>query len=149
MGKRPFEDLANDVFMMLAIVNGQLPAVPEGINTRQILDQRLWEPCKRCWRKYPSLWPSMRELLEDIKKQRQDDLLHNTATEIRQHVPDIAMAIGEGQYPWWQPRWLETSNIPSQWKREGRECFVVFNPFSTHRLDMNLLHGFKLKGAQS
>jgi len=134
---------------MLAIASGQLPAEPEGIKARQILDQRLWELCNRCWRKYPSLRPSMRELLEDIKKQRQDDLLHNTATDIQQHVPDIAMAVGEGQYPWWQPIWLEASNIPSQWKRKGRECFAVFNPFSTHQVDMNLMHEFKVKGARS
>jgi len=135
--------------VIFAIASGQLPVEPEGINVRQILDQRLWELCNRCWRKNPSLRPSMKELLEVISQPWQDDLPHDMATEIQQHVPDITMATGDGQYPWWQLRWREASNIPSQWKREGRDCFLVFNPFSRHKLNVNLMHGFTLKGVQS
>jgi serine/threonine protein kinase len=62
-GKRPFEHLSNDVFVMMAIANGELPPAPQGLRTMPIARQKLWELCNKCWLKDPLLRPSMSDLL--------------------------------------------------------------------------------------
>jgi serine/threonine protein kinase len=69
-GERPFEHLAGDVFVILAISRGELPPVPEDLDTKPDHSWKLWELCKKCWTKKPRLRPSMSDILKHVNKYR-------------------------------------------------------------------------------
>jgi serine/threonine protein kinase len=164
-GKRPFEHLNNDVLVMVAIISGTLPTPPEGLEGRPTLDKKLWELSKKCWIKYPLRRPLMKDLLEVVDNCLQGGLsVQDRAPETHEPVPATGImtvenqepipAIGkQSRNPWWQQTWLYADNVPSQWKKEiytdTTECFLVFNPHSLRRLNMDLMHELPMQGVSS
>lgn len=59
----PFYSIMDDLKAMFAIISGQLPSCPEGLERRSALDQRLWELCKICWTKDVQRRPAMSQVL--------------------------------------------------------------------------------------
>ncbi|TDL14288.1 kinase-like protein [Rickenella mellea] len=57
-----------DIQVLIIVVGGGLPNPPRDIKNRPPIDQSLWELCKRCWNKEPSLRPTMSSIVAELKK---------------------------------------------------------------------------------
>jgi len=71
-GDVPYASIKNDLRVMFAIVQGQLPAKPQimGSSLDASIRSYMWEICCRCWIKDPIERPSIAELLEGMERYR-------------------------------------------------------------------------------
>jgi len=68
-GDVPYAYIKNDLRVMFAIVNGQLPCEPSftGSSSDVALRRYMWSICHSCWIKDPMRRPSIAELLRDME----------------------------------------------------------------------------------
>ncbi|KAI5116585.1 hypothetical protein M0805_009228 [Coniferiporia weirii] len=67
---RPYHLLPNDFQVMFAIIQGQLPSLPEYFitGTATPTELALWDLCRKCWHKNPSLRPTMVEVNHELSQ---------------------------------------------------------------------------------
>jgi hypothetical protein len=134
---------------MGTIVNGGIPSTPPDLDSREILYQRLWELCKKCWIKSPSLRPSMRDILADICRYGQGDFTSQDSPLVIQQQMSQPSIDGKDQYPWWRLRSLDIDKVPSQWKTQMSDYAIVYNPYSSTVIPLTLMHEIKFKKTRS
>jgi serine/threonine protein kinase len=99
-GKRPFEDINNDVLVMLAIAGGSLPSAPDNLWEKPIPDQQLWNLCQKCWIKSPILRPLMEDIVAEIDIHlRGNHNSQHSVHDIRERASDVMMVRREDEYP--------------------------------------------------
>ncbi|KAI5120410.1 hypothetical protein M0805_006911 [Coniferiporia weirii] len=86
--KRPYSHLSNDIQVIVAIMHGELPPIPEDYETWPGLHKDLWKLCSRCWNSDPLKRPSMSDISSDLKSL--SDHVEGSDTEAIDHDDSCA-----------------------------------------------------------